>query len=289
MKSFVLMLIVGGMLCMPASAYAAYAESVISISFDKTVVTVGDYIEATVSVKNLATESITVPVHFNANVVKISDMDGTVTVSGVKTIPSEGDGGVGLIPGQAVSGNPLYWDGAVLENAAYPEVNNEKGLCRLMFLRSRSKAIVSETLISIKFIAVAAGDADIRFATNKDEAFDIVSPGGATYLYKASEGLISNFVHEPFATVEVGKAEVKAKPLKRTVKNISGKRLDCVSIIAAYNKDKLVDLSIKEISVPAGGSYVHEYDMKVLPDTVKHFFCDAVENIMPLLNAATSE
>ena len=164
------------------------ADELISIKLSKSSAWVGDFIEATLTVENTAAKMIIIPLHFNPNVVKISDSVGGIVKSEVKTASQIRSGQHGIIMGQMLDnttdndGNPLYWNGAVFENPYYPQLDNEKGILKLMFSNVKVKEIKSETLITVRFIAVGAGDADIRFANNGDAEYDINSPNGAAYV-----------------------------------------------------------------------------------------------------------
>lgn len=157
-------------------------KAAVSIKLSKNTAKVGDTIEATITLGNISTNIVTLPVHFNPAVVKISDMDGLVVADGTKTAEQIRNGNAGTIPGQAISGNPQYWNGAIFVNPNYPSIDNKNGLYRLMFTNTAAKGIQSETLITLRFMAVGAGDADIRFATSADANHDSQSPRGVSYV-----------------------------------------------------------------------------------------------------------
>jgi len=182
-------------------------NSKILIEFDKEQVTAGDYFEAVVKVENVSAEYIVVPVHFNPRVVKVADKNGELVLSGVKTASEARDGSIGLTPLEALSsetdegGQPKYWNGAIFENPAYPEIDNENGFVRLMLSNVKTKEIISEALISIKFVALSEGNADIRFATSYDELYDITAENGAKYIQENVENPMEAAISNDFSNV----------------------------------------------------------------------------------------
>jgi len=259
----------------------------ISITLNKTAVKVGDYFEATVNVENIKAEFIVVPIHFNSDVLQIVNKNGAPVLSGVKTNSEFQNGSIGLTPLQALSGDPGYWNGTVFENPVYPEIDNENGFCRLMFSNARVKDIISETLISIKFLAIDVGDANIRFATNEDEIFDLTAEEGAKYIYKNYENPFDSSVSLYFKDVIVPTLSVRnPNIIRREIKNISGQQLVCISIIAVYDQNKMVGLSAKAIDIPINGSDIHECDIGTSQNEIRHFLLDDLVNIMPLTGAA---
>jgi len=196
--------------------HAAEENGKISIEFDKTSAKVGDYIEATIKIENIMAEYIVVPVHFNGKVVKAADKGGNLVLSGIKSASEVRDGSAGLTPLQALSNetdennDPKYWNGAIFENDYYSEINNEDGFCRLMFSNTKTKEIVSETLISIKFVAIGTGDTDIRFATKEDEIYDISAENGPMYIRENIENPMDASVNIDFANIAVPKLTVSA-------------------------------------------------------------------------------
>jgi len=164
------------------------ADSAISIELDRTSAQVGDLITATVRVENIMPRFMVVPIHFNPDVVQVVDNNGNLVLSGVKTTAQVRHGSAGLIPGQALSDEidenwePLFWNGAFFVNPNYPEIDNENGFIRLIFENPIPRAIINETLVTIRFVVVGAGDADIRFAVRGDVAYDLTAPNGAEFL-----------------------------------------------------------------------------------------------------------
>ena len=256
----------------------------ISITLNKTAVNVGEYFEATIKVENITAEFIIVPIHFNENAVKVADMNGELVLSGIKTANEAYDGRIGITPLQSLSGDPLYWNGTVFDNLLYPEINNEKGFYRLMFSNTRSREIVSETLISIKFLAIGVGDSDIRFADKNDELFDPIAGNGALFVYADQNGnpLDDLSVSKCFSNVSTTELKVRLQNMiRRTIKNSSGRKIDCVSIIAAYDGIRMVDMSIKSVSLPANESVLHECDIGTIDNSIKHFVLNDFTNITP--------
>ncbi|MDR1100786.1 MAG: S-layer homology domain-containing protein [Clostridiales bacterium] len=188
MKKFIGILVGFSILIGALPVMAAGGSAIISAN--KSAVNTGEIVEATFRVKDIKAMVITLPVHFNPNVVKVADKNGDAIISGVKTLFELETGDVGVIRGQAVDysedaydsdGNPKYWNGGILDNPQYPSLNNEKGLYKLLFTNIADRAIVDETLVTIRFVAVGAGNADIRFATSADEAYDATAPTGLRY------------------------------------------------------------------------------------------------------------
>ena len=186
----------------------------IAIEFDKTAVKTGEYFEATIKVENINAEYIVIPVHFNSKAVKVADKAGDLVISGIKTASEARDGSIGVTPLQALSsetdenGDPKYWNGAIFENPAYTEINNEDGFCRLMFSNVKTKEIVSETLVSIKFVAIGKGDADIRFATSRDEFHDLTAENGAKYIQGNIENPMEAAISMEFSEINIPKLNI---------------------------------------------------------------------------------
>ena len=195
---------------------AAEENGKISIEFDKTSAKVGDYIEAAIKIENIMAEYIVVPVHFNSKVVKVADKDGNLVLSGIKTASEARDGSIGLTPLQALSNetdennDPKYWNGAIFENDYYSEINNENGFYRLMFSNTKTKEIVSETLISIKFVAIGTGDTDIRFASKEDAIYDSSAENGPIYVHENIENPMDASLNIDFANIVIPKLTVSA-------------------------------------------------------------------------------
>ncbi|MCL2837837.1 MAG: S-layer homology domain-containing protein [Oscillospiraceae bacterium] len=169
----------------------------VNITFNTTTATTGDIIEATISVRNISAVSMTLPIHFNPDVVRVADVDGRILPSGLKTLAEVRGGLAGIIPGQAVDEdafdddwNPLYWNGAIFSNPQFPRLDNENGFYRLFLFNSHERAIVYETLLTIRFVAIAAGNADIRFAVEGDNAYDLTSPDGFSYVYGDAQFMV---------------------------------------------------------------------------------------------------
>ena len=187
MKKIISIILLACILLQATPAFAANAEGTVSITLDKQTATVGDVIEATVTLENMDVSIMALPVHFNPSVVKIVNNNGAVVGSGLKTAADFRNGRAGVIPGQAINGavdaqgNSLYWNGAIFENPQYPYLDNDRGLYKMMFSNTESKMIVNETLITLRFAVVGVGNSDIRIATKDDNEHDRTSPGGVTY------------------------------------------------------------------------------------------------------------
>jgi len=199
MKKIISILIILAMaLTMFTSAVSVFAqgEPTISITLNRTTARVGDIIEATIRVENMVAVDIVTPVHFNPDVVIVVDQNGDRVLSGLKTVQEirHGDGSAGVIPGQAVSeyfddyGNPLFWNGTVFANDHhYAMLDNERGLYMLRFTNNARAITNEETLVTIRFVAVGAGDPDIRFATSADTVFDDAAEWGAMVFIAPTE------------------------------------------------------------------------------------------------------
>ena len=189
-------LIISLLLTLLLTAFPAYAaDPTISIELDKNTAKQGDYITATIRVENITARNIVVPVHFNPSVVKVADSEGKIVLSGVKSATEARNGSVGLIPGQSLSGEtsnnePLYWNGAFFDNPQYPALDNEKGFYRLLFSNTRDKEILNETLVSIKFVAIGEGNADIRFAVKGDETYDVTAENGPFFTFRSEDEML---------------------------------------------------------------------------------------------------
>ena len=178
------------------SVNAITSDGIISIELDRTTAQVGDRINATIRVQNITPMNITTPIHFNTDVVQVIRSDGKALVpSGVKDFFEE-YGNAGLTPEQALSderdenNNLIFWGGNIFYGLHFPEIYNENGLIRLLFVGNwlhwdSPKEIINETLITVHFIAVGEGDADIRFATFHDTYYDPVAPMGVMYVRPA--------------------------------------------------------------------------------------------------------
>ena len=187
MKKSISILLVALILISGIPAFAA--GSAISITTSKEAVNTGDIFTVTVEAENISAAMIFLPIHFNSAVVKVATTSGAAVASGIKTAAQVRSGQVGIIPGQALlddafdnSDNPLYWNGAIFENNDYyTSIDNNNGLIKLVLTNAFEKGIVKETLIQVRFVAIAPGNADIRFAVSSDASHDGTAPNGATY------------------------------------------------------------------------------------------------------------
>ena len=183
------------------------ADSTISIELDLTTAQQGDIVNATIRLQNITPQFITVPIRFNPDVVQIVDNNGDLVLSRVKTSAQVRNGSAGLTPGQALSNEwdenyePIFWNGGIFENPQYPEIDNENGFIRLMFNNMTPRAIGNETLISVRFVVVGVGNADIRFAAQGDTRYEPASPTGATFLPFTPPGSMFTIPSEPFSVV----------------------------------------------------------------------------------------
>ena len=167
------------------------ADGTVSIVLDKDSAQIGERINATIKVENIEADSLTMPIHFNPDVVQIVDADGNIVLDGVKTAAQVRNGSIGLTPGQALSdasdenGDPIYWNGSCFTNGAtFPEVDNKRGLYWLIFTNTELKLIENEDVITLHFAAVGEGDADIRFANKEDAVPERAAPQGVWYTDK---------------------------------------------------------------------------------------------------------
>jgi hypothetical protein len=144
---------------------------------------VGDTVTAVVTLKNIHAQMVTVPIHFNPNVVRIAQQNGNIVPSGNKTSAEIRNGTAGVTLGEALTAG--HWDGGVFVNPVYPYLDNENGFYRLLFTRNGAQIILNETLLTLCFTTVGGGEADIRFATDADEKYDEQSPLGVSYVGEA--------------------------------------------------------------------------------------------------------
>ena len=176
----------------------------VSITLSKTTAKAGETIDAAITLENITAQNITLPLHFNSSVVKIADTNNAIVTNGIKTAAQVRDGSAGVTPMQAISGNSTYWNGAIFADSAniyYPNLDNTNGFYRLLFTNTQTKNITNETLITLKFIAIAEGNADIRFAISTDTNHDPQSPNGVSYSYQTSEN-DANQTAYPTATTQ---------------------------------------------------------------------------------------
>ena len=254
----------------------------ISITLDKTSAKVGEYIEAVIKVENITALDIMTPIHFNPDVVRVVSKNGIHVESGLKDPYDD----IGITPLKALNDG---WGGVFFINDYYPYLHNENGFYRLSFTRRTEKEIVSETLISIRFVVIGAGDADIRFADQNDEFHDTTYIYGACFLKPSSNPYDSDVLMH-FQEIITQKLTARIpKVIKKTIKNISDKELNSVSIIAVYDGNQMVDLSTKIISIPAGESDTHECEIGSIDNEDKHFLFNDLVNIIPLTGALVVE
>jgi hypothetical protein len=184
-----------------------------SITLSQTTVSPGGIVDAVITVENMTAQMITVPLHFNPDVVKVVDQTGAIVTSGVKTAAEIRNGTAGVTTGEAL--DTAHWNGVALANPSYPRLDNENGFYRLLFTNTATKAITRETLITVRFAAVRTGDADIRFATDADAIYDEQSPSGVTYTDE-TQVLITD-VAQNTQTLTVGDGEAATFPTQPPV------------------------------------------------------------------------
>jgi hypothetical protein len=187
MKRIIFSLVIFAIFLPMAFVSVSAADGSIELTASETNVTSGEIFEVTFTVRNAEAGSIELPVHFNPKVIQVADAEGKTVPGGLKTAGEIRNGTAGVITGQALSGeldehyDPLYWNGAVFSNPNYPYLDNEKGLYKLRFENTENRTIKSETLITIRFVAVSAGSADIRAVREGDAGYSELFSGGFMY------------------------------------------------------------------------------------------------------------
>ncbi|MDR3148470.1 MAG: S-layer homology domain-containing protein [Oscillospiraceae bacterium] len=187
MKRIIFLLVIFAIFLPMAFMSVSAADGSIELTASETNVTSGEIFEVTFTVKNAEAGSIELPVHFNPKVIQVADAEGKIVPGGLKTAGEIRNGAAGVITGQALNGeldehyDPLYWNGAVFSNPNYPYLDNEKGLYKLRFENTENRTIRSETLITIRFVAVSAGSADIRAVREGDAGYSELFRGGFMY------------------------------------------------------------------------------------------------------------
>jgi len=264
-----------------AGTYYNPIDSAISIELEQFTENNKKYVEATIKVGNIKTETIITPIHFNGDVLRVADKSGNQIESGIKSPYDD----IGITPLEALNNG---WGGWFFINDYYPELNNEGGFYRLVFeRRSGVKEISSaEALISIRFIVIGTGETDIRFADKNDKLHDITYTNGACFML-LSDNPYDTDIPADFQNISTQKLNVRIpNEIEKTIKNISGKELKCTSIIAVYDGYKMVDLSIKNINIPINGSATHECDIGVKENEVRHFLINNFTTLTPITGAA---
>ena len=182
MKKTISSIIILALLVGIFSAIPVFAEdeATITITLDKTEAKVNDIINATIHLENMTTSNVIIPLHFNPSVLNVVNASDEKVISGLKTAAAMRNGTLGVTTGEALEvGN---WNGGILDNLYFPYLYNENGFFRMLFSRDSEKAIIKETLITVRFKVIAEGNADIRFATSADSHYDSISKNGAAYI-----------------------------------------------------------------------------------------------------------
>jgi len=227
MKKFVSSLVILAMITtvfLTGTLVAVANSGTISIELDVTTAEVGDLISATVRAQNFVpTSGIHFGIHFNPEVVQIIDSDGYLVISEVKTAAQVRSGNAGLTPGQALSNdldadyNPIFWNGSIFENQSYTEINNYDGLVRLLLANAGNpRGIVNETLITVNFIVIGEGDAEIRFSLQGDNVYDATTPYGPMYIGVPADpalgGSVPQFPQTQVPTLIIGEGDEDFEP-----------------------------------------------------------------------------
>jgi len=284
----------------PVSLYAA-EEPEISITFDKLIAKAGvDFIEATVTVKNVTTSIIDVPIHFNPAVVKVVDYrndSGTALGNGQK----DDIGSAGVLPGQALGSSSGSWGGDFfISNLTddYPNLSNTNGLYKLSFYQrfNEEKQIIEETLFKMRFKANFAGNADIRFATEaKDKPYhDEDAKEGAQYMVfdvfnGDSRYTFAKVTVDPVFVVSGGSgSEPEIAGIVRTgdgsVKvGVLNPPAGAWLIVAAYNGSEVAAFTKTQITAGKEG---YDVDINMADaDYVKAMLVENIRTLKPLCEA----
>jgi len=157
------------------SSFLPLAKLDISITMDGIVVTeaeIGDVIRVTVSMTDFPNLSVVVPsLHFNPRVVRVSDSAGNILPSAVRPMNEFFERGEAF---QATG-----WGGIIpTQLTTHPFLNNETGLIG-MFIEGPNftspSLVETQTIYSVYFLAVGAGNANIRLTGITDEHHDTVA------------------------------------------------------------------------------------------------------------------
>ncbi|MBN2851118.1 MAG: InlB B-repeat-containing protein [Clostridia bacterium] len=165
----------------PAFEFIAYQEDI-----ESTVLNVGEFIDLTIYVSDCTLSTLTLPVHFNKDVVEIWAVDESQKVAdGVFDQTTFNAGDVGVAQGQVF--DPLNWDGDLVFNSVYPAVNNSEGLMKIVAYRTSERAIIRESVLTIHFKVISEGNPEIRFASDSDDYYDMTAPAGARIFNNSGE------------------------------------------------------------------------------------------------------
>ena len=277
------------MFAIPAFA----SDSVISIELDRANAQVGDRINATIRVENITGRFINIPIHFNPDVVQVVDSEGNLVLSGVRTAAEVRNGSVGLTPEQALSNDldnnyePLFWNGAIFENPQYPAIDNEAGFVRLLFSNTQAKEILNETLITIHFIAVGEGEADIRFAVQGDAAYDPTSPLGAMYFNAENTPIVPQFSVQNII-VTSSDMPVERPPVQEPNIGGSGDNFTTVTVIPPVTESDVLEYVVSERMIEnnmARATGETEYTMSIRVEVDDHIRTIIIK--LPVLSVVT--
>jgi len=173
---------------------SAESDGTVSFTFSANSVNVGDVFSATIRVQDINAHMMSLAINFNPYVVRVATPNGEQVPSGLKTaiLLHDSQGPAGVIPGTALS--PAGWNGSIFDGAATPGAtasgypwlfnNDGEGLYNIFINRGlfiEDRLIVDEDLLTIYFVAISAGNPDIRFATSADSLYDSQNPSGFAY------------------------------------------------------------------------------------------------------------
>jgi len=146
---------------------------------------VGERINATIWLENVSARFVQMDVKFNPTVVQLIDVNGNPVISRTKDNAMINNGLAGLTPGQALGNgnNPQFWNGWFFTNDNVPRANNSDGYYRLVFGTNGVRSIERESLLTLHFEVIGAGNSGISFANS--------SPWWQPlYIGEESEGLL---------------------------------------------------------------------------------------------------
>ncbi|MBN2883747.1 MAG: InlB B-repeat-containing protein [Clostridia bacterium] len=173
----------------PVLSIKAYIDSV-----EITSCVPGDFVDVEISVSDSveAVSTIAIPIHFNPAVVEVWNTTYTAKVAdGVKTSAEVADGSAGILAGnifdKTMDPDYIYWAGDMLYNSRYLYVDNTNGLVKITAYNYTANDISgTQIIVTIRFKAIATGDADIRFATSEDMHYDHAAPDGPRFFNAAA-------------------------------------------------------------------------------------------------------
>lgn len=239
---------------------------------------IGDRIDATIWLENVEAIGFNMDINFNPAVVRLIDTNGNPVISRTKTDVMINGGLAGLTPGQALGNgaNPQFWNGWFFVNDQLPYADNLNGVYRLDFQNSAVGSIERESLVTLHFEVIGAGDYGIRFGDDRPPMyFGAASsgilrvPGPPRLAVLDSDG---NEVTEDNITQLASQEEVRAVFFDRP-SELAGTRL----ILAVFDNRRFYDFCISE---------THQTASVRLPTdiqnaTIKVFVWDDFRNINP--------